>query len=161
MNATRTIILTLLLSGTSYLGAEAQNYTTSLGLRGPFNNGITLKHFISEQSALEGIFASRYRGFSFTGLYEKHQGAFDVDQLQWYYGAGGHIGIYDDRSPWFEDSDQKTVIGVDGIIGLEYTIQEIPFNISIDYKPAFNVVGHQGFWGDNGGISVRYIFGRD
>lgn len=161
MNATRTLILTLILSGASFLGAKAQNYETSLGLRGPLNNGITIKHFIGEQSALEGILAARYRGFSFTGLYEKHQNAFDVDQLQWYYGAGGHIGSWADGSPWFDDPGQNTVIGVDGIIGLEYTIEEIPFNISIDYKPAFNLLGHQGFWFDNGGISVRYIFGRN
>jgi hypothetical protein len=50
------------------------------------------------------------------------------------------------------------VVGIDGIIGMEYNIEEIPFNISLDWKPGFNILGHTGFWGDELALSVRYIF---
>jgi hypothetical protein len=41
---------------------------------------------------------------------------------------------------------------------LEYNFKEIPFNLSLDWKPALNLVGSSGFWGDGGAISIRYIF---
>ena len=51
-----------------------------------------------------------------------------------------------------------SVIGIDGILGMEYNIQEIPFNISLDWKPAFNLIGYTGFWGDEIALSIRFIF---
>ena len=56
------------------------------------------------------------------------------------------------------DNDNYTVIGIDGIIAIEYNFKEIPINISADWKPALNLVEHTRFWGDNGAISVRFIF---
>jgi len=50
------------------------------------------------------------------------------------------------------------VIGIDGILGLEYNFKEIPFNIGIDWKPMIDLGGSSGFYGDGGAISIRYIF---
>lgn len=139
----------------------AQDYNTGIGLRaGPFN-GITIKHFVSEKAAFEGIFASRWRGVEVTGLYEIHNRAFDVDRLKWYYGFGAHAGFYNGdytHNRWGERGEQYSVIGLDGILGLEYSFAEIPFNLSIDWKPTFNFFGYSGFWGDGGALSIRYIF---
>jgi len=49
-------------------------------------------------------------------------------------------------------------VGIDFILGLENNFKEIPFNISIDWKPAYNLTGYSGFWADGGAISIRYIF---
>jgi hypothetical protein len=151
------VLFTLLISTFS----NAQDYQTGLGLRGGTANGITVKHFLGESDAVEGIFSSRWRGFSITGLYERHMLAFQEPGLKFFYGGGGHIGFWDnDRGPWDDDdfNDGDGVIGVDGIIGLEYTIDQIPLNIGIDWKPGFNLIGHTGFWGDGIGLSVRYTF---
>lgn len=84
--------------------------------------------------------------------------------MYWYVGGGAHIGFFDDRYHvgWGTSTGRTyTVIGVDGIIGLEYVFADIPINISADWKPAINLVGHNNnsyFWGDNGALSVRYIF---
>jgi hypothetical protein len=51
-----------------------------------------------------------------------------------------------------------TVIGIDGILGIEYNFEEVPINIGVDWKPAFNLTGYSGFWGDGGALSIRYIF---
>ena len=162
MSPIRGVFLILFLSTLSCCKTlDAQPYKTSLGIRGPFAKGITLKHFIGEQSALEGIAALRYRGFLFTGLYERHAQAFGVEGLYWYYGAGGHLGTWNDvdEHPWYDDGP-NTAIGVDGVIGLEYDIGAIPFNVGIDYKPAINLIGAPGdpLWFDAGGVSFRYIF---
>lgn len=138
---------------------KAQDYNTGIGLRGGFSSGLTIKHFLSERKAVEGIFDSRWHGFAITGLYEVHQQAFDTDRLNWYYGVGGHIGFWDaNDKKWGDNTGNYTIIGIDGILGLEYNFKEIPFNLSIDWKPAFNVIGYSGFWGDGGAVSLRYIF---
>lgn len=139
----------------------AQDYNTGIGVRAGFFNGLTVKHFISERAAIEGLLASRWRGLELTVLYELHGRAFDTDRLNYYYGFGGHIGFYDGDHTggrWGDPGNRYNVIGIDGILGLEYNFREIPFNISIDWKPAFNIVGYSGFWGDGGALSIRYIF---
>ena len=112
------------------------------------------------KQTIEGILAARWKGFIITGLYEIHNNqGFEVDRLYWYYGFGGHIGFWDGSNvSWADDDDSYTVIGIDGILGLEYNFSEVPINLSIDWKPAFNLVGYSGFWGDGGAISIRYIF---
>lgn len=82
-----------------FLGFEskAQDYNTGIGLRGGLSNGLTVKHFIGNKTAIEGIFDSRWHGFSLTGLYEIHNQAFNTERLNWYYGVGGHIGFWDTK----------------------------------------------------------------
>ncbi|MCK4664032.1 MAG: hypothetical protein KAT68_14280 [Bacteroidales bacterium] len=138
---------------------KSQDYDTGIGIRSGLSNGATIKHFLGEETAVEGILSLRWGGINVTGLYEIHNNAFDVERLNWYYGFGGHIGFWDGNvNPWFKDNNSYTVIGIDGIIGIEYNFSEIPINISIDWKPALNLIGYTGFWGDEGAVSVRYIF---
>ncbi len=149
------ILLTLF----AFLSTNAQDYKTGIGLRGGFAQGVTIKHFVSETSAIEGIIASRWSGLEITGLYETHGMAFQVDRLNWYAGFGGHVGFWNGKNArWGEEGNSYSVIGIDGILGLEYNFEEVPINISIDWKPAFNIIGYSGFWGDGAALSVRYIF---
>lgn len=139
----------------------AQDYNTGIGLRGGPFTGLTVKHFISEKAALEFLLASRWRGIEITGLYEIHNPFFDVERLKWYYGFGAHVGFYDGRythKRWGLENEKYSVIGLDGILGLEYSFTEIPVNLGIDWKPTFNFFGYSGFWGDGGAVSIRYIF---
>ena len=151
------IIILIFFTGTML---KAQNYNTGIGLRGGFGGGITVKHFISDRDALEGILYTRWQGFVITGLYEIHQDL-QVDNLNWYYGGGAHIGFWDgsyEDNPWFDDDKQYTVLGIDGVIGLEYVFPMVPISLSLDWKPAINLLGYTGFWGDGGGLSVRFVF---
>lgn len=151
--------LAFLFASFAFLSTNAQDYNTGIGLRGGFSQGITGKHFVSETSAFEGIFASRWKGFELTALYETHGRAFEVDRLNWYAGFGGHIGSWDGRDArWGEDGNAYTVVGIDGIVGLEYNFKPVPFNLSVDWKPSYNIFGYTGFWGDGAALSVRYIF---
>ena len=139
--------------------SSAQDYQTAIGLRAGFSNGLTVKHFIGARSALEGILASRWRGLEITGLYEIHNRFFNTERLNWYIGFGGHAGFWNgDYAEWGTPGTSYAVIGVDGILGLEYNFMEVPINIGLDWKPAFNFVGYSGFWADGGALSIRYIF---
>ncbi len=138
--------------------AEGQDYKTGIGLRAGFSQGLTIKHFIGRNIAVEGLLETRWQGFDITGLYEIHNEAFEVERLNWYYGFGAHIGSFNgDNVRWGEPNSQYLVIGVDGILGIEYSFTEAPISIGIDLKPALNIIGYVGFWYD-GGLSIRYIF---
>ncbi|MBN2683186.1 MAG: hypothetical protein JXR58_11810 [Bacteroidales bacterium] len=151
------VIFIVLFAGLMFSGVKAQDYNTGVGLRGGFATGLTIKHFTSSSTAFEGIIASRWHGFSLTGLVEFHKPAFDVDRLNWYWGFGAHLGFWN-NTDWYDDNDDYMVIGIDGILGIEYNFEEAPINISIDWKPAFHLVGYSGFGGDEGAVSIRYIF---
>ena len=141
-------------------GLMAMDYGTGIGVRGGLSNGITVKHFIGEKTAIEGLLSSRWGGLNITGLYEIHNAAaFDVSRLNWYYGIGAHIGFWSGKDVgWADDDEDYTVIGIDGIIGIEYNFAELPFNIGLDWKPAFNLTGNTEFWGDGGALSLRFVF---
>jgi hypothetical protein len=139
--------------------ARAQDYNTGIGFRGGPFLGLTVKHFIGERSALEGLLCTRWQGFEVTGLYEIHNPAFDVNRLKWYYGVGAHLGFYNgDNTTWGDLGNTYTVVGIDGIIGLEYSFDEIPINLSLDWKPSFSFVGYSHFFPDGAALSIRYIF---
>jgi len=139
--------------------SEAQEYNTGVGFRLGSYQGITVKHFLNRGSAIEGILATQYNGFYIAGLYEKQQMAFDTPHLDWFYGVGGHMGSWraGHNYHWENNGKNYTAIGIDGIIGLEYTF-DFPLNIGLDWKPAFNFTSPSGFWGDGIAFSVRYAF---
>lgn len=157
----KTLLILLMLAGMT-LASNAQDYRTGIGIRGGLYNGLTVKHFLTSDVALEGLLTSRWSGFLITGLYEIHAPAFDVMGLYWYYGVGGHVGSWDSdgKSPYWDDDESHTLIGVDGILGIEYNLEQIPFNISLDFKPALNIIGHTGLSADHIALSVRYVFGN-
>lgn len=151
--------------------AQAQrggaDYQTSAGLRLSWWYGVSVKHFLQGNNAVEGILHSHGSSLKITGLYEVHSQAFDEPGLRFYYGGGGHVGFADDRYLRNRDRDYnyysrgtRGVIGVDGIIGLEYTIQDsnVPLNVSVDWKPAIDFTPQVWFVGAEIGVTVRYIF---
>jgi hypothetical protein len=153
------LIITFSLVVIMISAASAQDYNNAIGVRGGLFSGLTLKHFIGDRAAIEALLETRWSGLGVAGLYEIHANAFDVDRLNWYYGVGAHIGFYNgDNTPWGTASTSYSLVGLDAILGIEYNIPDIPVNISIDYKPVFNIIGFTGFWGDGAALSIRYIF---
>lgn len=177
------VIFLIMITATFAQSPPDINYRTGIGLRGGgYTSGLTLKHFVSSTGAVEGIVSFPYfRGaFLVTVLYEKHSGAFDTERLNWFYGAGGHLGFYNrnyylgyygctfhpndprkDKCIRVYDYPERYVnFGIDGIIGLEWQITEIPFTLGVDFKPMIDLVnpGHAWFIWD-GGISLRYVWG--
>ena len=152
------ISITLLIGIITVSLMNAQEYKTGIGIRAGNAAGLTIKHFNSHKAAVEGLLTTRWEGFEVTGLYEVHNRAFDVNHLNWYYGGGAHIGFYNGSNAyWGRGSTAYTIIGIDGILGIEYSFDEIPINVGIDWKPALNLIGYTGIWSE-GALSVRYIF---
>ena len=148
------LFLLVIISFSSY----AQDYNTAIGVRLGSGTGITVKHFIASNRALEGILDTRWNGVRITGLYEVHKGIPNAAGLGWYYGVGAHVGFWSSRNRRNDFGNASAVVGIDGIIALDYTFNELPINLSLDWKPAFNIVGYSGFWGDEIAVGVRYAF---
>lgn len=152
--------------------AQAQmrgaDYETSAGLRLSGWYGVSVKHFIQGTNAVEGILHSSWDGLKITGLYEMHTQAFDEPGLKFYYGGGAHLGFVGGRYINYRNDDyfrsygggSSVLLGVDGIVGIEYTIRDknVPLNVSLDWKPVVDFSPWVGFWGAEIGLSVRYIF---
>lgn len=139
-------------------------YSTGIGLRGGFTSGLSVKHFVSDKAAVEGIIGSRWHGFSLTGLYELHtRNALKVSSLSWEYGIGARVGFYDGRyyRGWkdkvYYDDRNYTAVSIVGIFGLEYQFHEIPFTVGLDIMPYADITGRSDSWID-GSLSFRYIF---
>lgn len=68
---------------------------------------------------------------------------------------GGALGL----NNWFE-------VGVSGNIGLDYTFNDIPLNLSVDYVPTIVVFDNDEFdrisrfRGGYGALTARYILNR-
>jgi hypothetical protein len=159
----RNTILILLIVNVTTDSFSQQNYKTALGLRLNGGAGISVRHSLKENQSIEGILYTRWRGLNITGIYSVNYPVFDEPGFNFFIGGGGHIGFWDrDRSPWWDEDkkygDTRMVLGIDGQIGLEYTFKEIPLNLAIDWKPAFNIIGITNFWVGDAALSVRYTW---
>ena len=158
----RKILFSIILIIGLTTAANAQDYNTGIGLRAGPGWGITLKHFVSQKNAFEGFFYgynyNGFNGFNITGLYQIHNRAFDVDNLRWYYGFGAHIGSCN-KNHKGSGSNNNFILGIDGVLGIEYTFTEAPINIGIDWNPHINLTGYtDSFMPGFGAISIRYTF---
>lgn len=146
--------------------AQAQNnsstYKTALGVKlWGDGGGITLKHFIGNNHALEGIGYFWNKGVRVTGLYEFHFDFEGAPGLKWYVGPGAHVGIYnnnynDPSNP--NGTGSGSYIGIDGVLGLDYKFTGAPINLSIDWQPSFEFGDNRGFINSWGGLGIRYTF---
>ena len=135
----------------------ANPYKSAIGVK-MYPGAISYKHFTKNNKAIEAIGYVTLDGFSASLLKEFHNPIKDVNQLSWYYGYGGHLGIWSDE--WKRTNigtgNSNIAVGFDGIIGLEYKFTDAPFNVSIDWQPSFSII--QSYFNNQGGISIRYNF---
>ena len=143
---------------------NAQDYKTALGLKfGGYENGISIKYFSQPDVALEGVIGFRDHGVVLTGLYEYNLPAFNVTGLKFYYGAGAHIGavgsgVYQNFSGSNETyKNSQLLLGVDGVVGLEYVIPKSPIAISLDLNPRVELTSGP-FIDIAPGLGLKYTF---
>lgn len=137
------------------MGSE---YQTALGVKF-YPGALTVKHFVADNRALEGIASFWRHGFRVTGLYEIHGDIDGAQGLKWYVGPGAHVGFWnDDAKGYYHGGPNGAYLGVDGVLGLDYKIKSAPINLSIDWQPSFTFGKYVGFDGGWGGFAVRYAF---
>ncbi len=150
------------------VGIANAQYNFAIGLRSGGTSGLTLKKN-NGPSAIEGIIGFWHNGLTLTALWEQNREAFNTSGLNWYYGVGGHVASYGDDfdrhggPSWYNHPyavDKSTFgIGVDGIVGMEYKISNVPIALSIDFKPYIEILGDGDvFFSPDPGIGIKVAF---
>jgi len=145
-------VLLSIASSVEAQGNRGSSYRTALGVKVWDGAGISFKHFVSGNNAIELIGYFWSQGARITGLYEIHGPISGASGLQWYIGPGVHIGFYNTK---YGDG---AFAGIDGVLGLDYKFNGAPINISLDWQPSFEFGAGRGFYGSWGGLGIRYTF---
>ncbi len=134
-----------------------EGYNKAIGVK-MFPGAISYKKFTKQNKAYEAIGYITLDGLSLSIVKEFYAPIVDVDQLTWFYGYGGHLGIWSDefKRTNLGTSNSNIAVGFDGIIGLDYKIKNSPINLSFDWQPSFSII--QAYFKNQGGIGVRYTF---
>jgi hypothetical protein len=149
--------------------SNAQEYQSAIGARLGSPVSLSYKTFLGGSSNAIELFVN-YRGrlglfnnygwnrYGAGGAYLVHFPIEDVlDGLFWYAGGGASVYFwgYDD-SIIFNDADNLS-FGIQGYIGFDYKVEDMPLNISIDWSPNILINGYvNGFGVRYGAVSVRY-----
>lgn len=166
MNTKKLVLLFTIVMFTS--GIAMAQYDFAIGLRSGGTSGLTLKKN-NGNSAVEGILGFWHHGISVTGLWEKQQNAFNEPGFTLFYGFGGHVAFYDDDFDgrggvaWYNHphhiDNGDFGIGIDGIVGLEYKIPNVPLAIDISLKPYMEIVSEGGvIFSPDPGIGIKLAF---
>jgi len=148
---------------------SAQNYTRDFGVRLGNHFSATCRQYMEEDQALELMLFIGRQGMTITLLKEYFQPARGQisKNLYFQYGYGAHLGFRHtdhytvlNRTYRLEDYRTSPLLGINGLIGLEYRFPEFPFLISVDLKPYFEYSTIQIFslYLQGIGISLKYRF---
>lgn len=150
---TRFLLLSTLLSIFSFSSLQAQDYDTALGVRLGSANGISIKHFINQTTAVEGLLVYRRNGFRVIGMAVGHIPLGRKTDTYLYFGGGGHIGY---NNLLITERTHYNVGGIDAMLGIEFGIPRHNASLAFDIKPMYELWGGKGFSGNNGGVSLRF-----
>lgn len=145
----------LFIAATAFLmsisAASAQSYKTGIGLGIDFGEGSTLvgpqiKHFFSQNSAVNGqvLFGDNYTMLA--AYYQYHGGFSEAKNLQWYLGIGPSLGLYKNGSDFF----------LRPMAGLDFKIPDAPISMSFDWRPLLYLGDNSDFEPARFGIGFNY-----
>ncbi len=155
------VIVLLCVSRTSAQSAN-ETYSTStydraIGIKFPGGFAVSYKQFLKDYQNVEAEAMFWNQGFWVVGLYEFNWNIPDIEGLRWYAGGGAHLGFWNNN--YSKRSNTSSAgFGLDGVIGLDYKINTLPINVSLDWQPAVDLIGSTGYNAAYGGIGVRYTF---
>lgn len=145
------------------VNAQNSGYKTALGVRlsssnAMINNSVSVKHFLNDKMAIEGLL-SFGDPLAIGALLELHQ-PINASGLTWYYGGGAYIGFLKQVNTTTQKTTTDPNFGAQGVIGLDYKFNNIPLNISLDWKPELNIVTDINFEPAAIGFTARFTFGK-
>jgi hypothetical protein len=127
---------------------------------------------VDQFRAYKGILSFREGGVQITAMIESSRPLYVnfTDKLYYYAGIGAHVGFtrFQARRGFFSNPFNFSynyghfapVMGLDGIIGIEYRLDRSPLSFAIDAKPFFELFGQSIFRLSvfDIGISMKYSF---
>ena len=157
-------------------GSLAQRtYDRSVGLRLGYYGALSYKQFMNEAGAFElqlgsRAYCRRYRYTSFGAAYLHHVDMSalleewelpHVENLNYYLGGGISGYAWHARDAFYRNLDNHVSWGLELYAGLEYTLEDIPMVVSVDWSPRYFFGNNYGYysrlgWG-YGAVTVRYV----
>lgn len=135
--------------------ANAQNW---IGVRGAFGSSygaeLSFQHGFNANNRLElDLGWNRHSTYGYTNLSAIYQwmGTF-VDNFGWFAGVGANAGL------WSGYNNGSIGLGFLAQAGLEYNFQAVPFQITLDFRPQWDVLGAASGFGYAGALGIRYRF---
>lgn len=156
------------------VSAFSQVFEKQIGLRLGVTPGISGKIIKNDRTAIEGILGFRNGGVQLYALVESYHPIIKTNTQHWmmYFGGGGHLGYvngYNRVRRWSNTAggyyyeEQRIagmVIGIDGIVGTDYTFNRVPITLSIEFKPFLEIQDFRhfkvNFW--DFGFGIKYSF---
>lgn len=142
-----TLFLFLIINAQS-IKEDHPTYKTAIGVRfAPL--GVSFKanrHLKSTSIEIIGYFKD---GFTGAFLYNWNFTLNTAKNLKAYVGGGANIGFKNEKA------GGGALLGVSGVIGLDYKFLHLPLNLSLDWQPGFQFGKSNDFKG-LGGIGVRF-----
>ena len=148
-----------------------QNYKSAIGLRVGYPIALTYKMKITSEGALDiqGSFrsslltGSRWSTVGAAVLYQHH---FDISDilpgLYWFVGGGPTLNVYNYGQDVLFENFPAITIGLKGSFGLDYSLEDAPINLGLDWSPAVFFGGiSRGIGFGFGAVSVRYILSTE
>jgi hypothetical protein len=141
----------------SFVSLQAQSYKTALGIRMSskdpvVNNSVSFKHFFSETTAIEALLTFDKKT-AIGALIEIHEPIPSTEGLKWFYGAGAYLGFDSDKN-----NPSRSLMGAQGIVGLDYKFPSLPLNLALDWKPELNIIDNINFEPSAIGFTMRFTF---
>ncbi|MCH2224264.1 MAG: hypothetical protein MK066_05790 [Crocinitomicaceae bacterium] len=153
------ILISILLC--SFSTAYAQQYKTAIGVKGAWSNldvavaDFSVKHFFDSPNALEINFGGR-RSMSWIQVMYAHNTSLGKG-VDWYWALGGDVGVWRKNYIHLNNGNQYRGfwLGLDGSLGLEYTFEAFPINVSLDFGPTIRTIPYIDI-GVMSGFSCRF-----
>ena len=168
----KTILMTLFLATAFFVNdVSAQEFKSAIGARLGYPLSVSYKVFLNESAAVEVMGGTRgvgsgiagYRWYQVGAAYQVHKplAVGDVEGLNWYFGGGASIYFWT-FNEGFLNEGSSTSLGLQGYLGLSYTLENTPINFTIDWVPTYFINGFgSGFGADYGSLGIRYTIGRE
>jgi hypothetical protein len=134
---------------------------------------VTFKTFFSESLAVEANLGYRSRNLGLVdfrlnqisvGALVEHHSSLDelTDGLSWYVGGGAGVYVFSVVDDLYRES--ATRLGIQNVLGLDYTFDDIPLNVSFDALPTYMIGTYFSLTTDSNfefyyGLSARYVLG--
>jgi hypothetical protein len=158
------IILLLVLPSLGF----TQVFENAIGIRGGLTAGFEYRFYMDDANSYKFLLGTRDGGVQIHALKEFHQ--YDLfsftDRLVLLYGAGLHAGYeqwekqyIEGNTSWYEDRT-AFLVGLDGLVGLEYLFYEVPISLGFEVKPYFDLLGREMFNVQlfDFAFTVKYLF---
>lgn len=132
--------------------AKAQDYGVGLSANMGASVGVGVKYFVSSREAIETSFAYNIgaKAPMFVGVYQYHIPL--AAGLNLYAGGGINIGAIHTG----KNRVSEFAFGIDPTVGFEYTFENAPIALALDYRPAINLTCAK-LW-DEVAFKVRFVF---